>query len=181
MKKLFLMIAVAATVAIPLWAQSEDEVPDITGEKELYLGFGSGFDYGGFGGKLEYSPVRHWGLFGGLGYNLLSLGWNVGISYDFLPDATVSPTICTFYGYNAVSVVENAEEYNMTSYGVTFGGGINIRFGESWDKLSINLFIPLRSKKFMDNYDAMKNDSRIEMKRALFPIGLSIGYNFYIQ
>jgi hypothetical protein len=181
MKKILLMITVATMMAIPLWAQNESYEPDVTNGKNIYLGIGFGFDYGGIGGKLELSPTSHWGLFGSLGYNLLSIGWNLGTSYKFFPDGKTSPSISAFYGYNAVSMVENAEEYNMTSYGVTFGGGVNIKLGESGSILSINLFVPVRSKKFMDNYDAMKNDPRIEMKNDLIPIGFSVGYNFQIQ
>jgi hypothetical protein len=182
MKKNFLMIAVATIMAFPLFAQNENDEPDVINEKNVYLGIGFGFDYGGiFGGKLEYLPTRHLGLFGSLGYNSLSLGWNMGVSYKFSPEAKVSPTICAFYGYNAVSKVENAAEYNMTSYGITFGGGVNVKLGENENILSINLFVPVRSKKFMDNYDAIKNDSRIKMETGLIPIGFSIGYNFCIK
>ena len=176
MKKILLIVAVTATMATPLWAQSE---ADIT--SKIYLGIGAGFDYGGFGGKLEYSPVSHFGLFGGLGYNLLSVGWNLGASYKFLPNAKFSPTVCASYGYNAVSKVENAEEYNMTSYGVSFGAGVNIKFGQRGNMLSVNLFVPIRSEKFKDNYDAMKKDSRIEIKNDLLPVGVSVGYNFRIK
>jgi hypothetical protein len=181
MKKILLMIVVATTMATPLWAQSGDGKPDIASKNSMYLGLGGGFDYGGFGGRLEFLPTSHFGLFGGLGYNLLSVGWNLGASYKFLPNAKVSPTVCAFYGYNAVLKVENAEEYNITSYGVTFGGGVNIKLGRRGNMLSINLFVPIRSEKFKDNYDAVKNDPRIEMKSELLPIGISVGYNFRIK
>jgi hypothetical protein len=181
MKKILLMIALATTMTTSLWAQSKDGEPDITNNKSIYLGIGGGFDYGGFGGRLEISPTSHFGFFGGLGYNLLSVGWNLGAVYKFLPNAKFSPTVCAFYGYNAVLKVENAETYNTTSYGVSFGGGVNIKIGKRGNMLSVNLFVPIRSKKFKDNYEEVKNDPRIEIKNDLPPIGFSIGYNFRIK
>jgi hypothetical protein len=77
--------------------------------------------------------------------------------------------------------VKNAEKYNMTSYGVSFGGGVNIKLGKRGNVLIFNLFLPIRSKKFMDNYDELKNDSRIEMKNYLLPIAFGVGYNFRIK
>jgi len=147
-------------------------------EQQTYFGFGMGLDYGGLlGVKIEYLPVKNFGLYGGLGYNLLSVGWNVGATYKILPDKNVSPNLMLFYGYNGVSKVEGASEYDMVSYGVTIGGNFDVKVGTKGNKLSIGLFVPIRSKKFMDNYDAMKNDPRIEMKSDLMPIAIGIGYN----
>ena len=57
--------------------QLEDIKFSKTNSQQLYLGAGFGFDYGGFGGKIEYLPIKEFGIFGGLGYNLLGLGWVV--------------------------------------------------------------------------------------------------------
>ena len=153
-------------------------------EQQVYLGFGMGLDYGGmFGGKIEYLPVKNLGIFAGLGYNLLSVGWNVGATYKILPDKKVSPNLMVFYGYNGVSKVDGvgASEYEMTSYGVTIGANLDILVGNKGSKLSIGLFVPMRSSKFMDNYDAMKNDPRIELKNELMPVTISFGYNFVLK
>ena len=149
--------------------------------QQVYLGLGMGFDYGGFGGKIEYLPIKNFGIFGGLGYNLLSAGWNLGATYKILPDKKISPNLMAFYGYNGVSKVNGAPEYEMTSYGVTIGVNLDILVGSKGNKLSIGLFVPIRSSKFMDNYDAMKNDPRIEMKNDLMPIGIGFGYNFKLK
>jgi len=150
-------------------------------ERSLYLGLGTGFDYGGFGGKLEYLPTKNFGILGGLGYNLSSVGYNVGATYKFMPDKKVSPNLMLMYGYNAVLKVEGAPEYDMTSFGVTIGGNLDIMVGDKGNKWSIGLFVPVRSKKFMDNYDVVKNHPNIEMKNDLMPIAISIGYNFLIN
>ena len=153
-----------------LYAQSEQQV---------FLGVGCGLDYGGiFGGKIEYLPVKNVGLFGGLGYNMLSAGWNLGATYKFLPDKKVSPNLMLFYGYNGVSKVEGASQYEMTSYGVTIGANFDVSVGSKGNKLSIGLFIPIRSKKFNDNYDAMKADPNIDIKNDLLPIAIGVGFNF---
>ena len=147
--------------------------------QQVYFGIGMGLDYGGvFGGKIEYLPVKQVGLFGGLGYNLLSAGWNVGATVKLLPDSRVSPNLIAFYGYNGVSKIEGASEYNMTSYGVTVGGNLDIMLGRRGNKLSIGLFVPIRSKKFMDNYDLIKNSPNIELENDLLPIAISVGFNW---
>jgi len=147
--------------------------------QKVYMGLGAGLDHGGiFGGKIEYLPIKYLGLYGGLGYNLLSLGWNAGATFKIMPEKRVSPNLMVFYGYNGVSKVYNAAEYEMLSYGVTFGGNLDFKFGAKGNKLSIGLFVPIRTQKFMDNYDLMKNDPNIELKNDLLPIAISIGYNW---
>jgi len=148
-------------------------------EQQFYFGLGFGLDYGGFGGKIEYLPVKYFGLFGGLGYNLLSAGWNVGASVKILPDYRVSPNLVFFYGYNGMSKVVNYSYYDMTSYGISFGINLDIRVGSKGNnKWSLGVYVPIRSKEFMDNYEAMKNDKRLEMLNNLYPIAGGIGYNF---
>ena len=151
-------------------------------EQKVYLGLGMGLDYGGLiGAKIEYLPIKYVGVFGGVGYNLLSAGWNVGATVKLQPDKRVSPNLMVFYGYNGVSKVEGASEYEMVSYGVTFGANLDILIGSKGNKFSIGLFIPVRSSEFKDNYDAMKKDPRVEIKNDLLPIGISFGYNFALK
>ena len=150
-------------------------------EQQVYLGLGLGLDYGGFGGKIEYLPVKNFGLFGGLGYNLLSAGWNVGATFKILPDKNVSPNLMLFYGYNGVSKVEGAPQYEMVSYGVTIGGNLDIKVGKNGNKLSVSLFFPFRSQNFMDNYDTLKKDPNIEIKSDLLPVAIGVGYNILLK
>ena len=146
-------------------------------KQQVYLGVGTGMDYGGIGAKIEYLPVKSLGLFGGFGYNLLSAGWNVGATLKIAPDKKVSPNLIAFYGYNGVTKVEGGSHYDMTSYGITFGGNLDIKVGRK-NKLSVGLFVPIRSQKFMNNYDDMKNDRYIELKNELWPIAISVGFNW---
>ena len=65
---------------------------------QVYLGLGMGLDYGGVGAKVEYLPVKNVGVFAGLGFNLLSVGWNVGATYKIMSDKKVSINPMVFYG-----------------------------------------------------------------------------------
>ena len=147
-------------------------------KQQVYLGLGMGLDHGGLGVKAEYLPIKYFGIFGGVGYNFLSAGWNAGATCKILPNKRVSPNLMVFYGYNGVTKAIGAPEYNMTSYGVTVGANLDIFLGISGNKLSFGLFVPIRSSEFMNNYDAMRNDPKIEMISNLLPIAFSAGFNF---
>ena len=147
----------------------------------IYLGPGFGLDYGGLGAKFEFLPIERFGVFAGGGYNLLSLGWNIGGTFKILPDKRVSPNLMLMYGYNAVLVVIGGnsyfKQYEMTSYGVTVGANVDIKVGEK-NKISVGLFVPFRSKKFTENYNKAKNDPNVSNLSPLLPIQISVGFNF---
>lgn len=145
---------------------------------KMYFGPGMGLDYGGFGAKFEYLPVEKVGLFGGVGYNLLNVGWNVGVTYKIFLSDRVSINPMAFYGYNGVSVVKGASYYNKTSLGPTVGVNVDIKMRESNHKLSLGFFVPFRSQEFKDNYDAMRNDYRVFLDGKLLPVAVGIGFNF---
>ena len=141
---------------------------------KVYLGGGFGLDYGGFGAKFEYLPIRHFGIFGGAGYNLLSFGWNVGGTVKILPNKRVSPNLMVFYGYNAVVRVIGAPHLNMTSYGVSFGVNLDIKLNSSGKlKLTPGLFVPIRSSEYKDR---IKNPN-LQLILKPLPIAISIGFN----
>lgn len=147
--------------------------------KKIYLGAGGGLDYGGLlGGKLEFLPIKYIGLFAGAGYNLLSLGWNIGGTLKILPDKKVSPNLMLMYGYNAVIVGSDfySEQYETTSYGITVGGNIDIKIGRK-NKISTGLFVPFRSKEFKKIHDNAENTPGMSLT-PLLPITFSVGFNF---
>lgn len=148
---------------------------------KLYVGLGFGLDHGGIGAKIEYQPIRTVGVFAGLGYNLAEVGWNVGASYKIIANKilTINPT--AFYGYNAVLEVEGAPEYDKVSYGMTLGVNLDFHLGKNGNKLVAGLFVPIRSQKFLDHYDRVKDDPRVVMDTELIPIAVSVGYNFRIK
>jgi hypothetical protein len=174
------VVTVVIIVLFAMTYRASAQSNGTTKEHKVYLGVGYGFDYGGIGAKVEYLPTPHFGLFGGLGYNLLSAGWNLGATYKILPAKKVSPNLMLFYGYNAVFIGADdyAKKYEKTSYGVTLGVNLDIRAGKKGNKCSIGLFVPIRSSEFKDNYDAAKDDPFLDFKNSLIPVGFSIGYNF---
>jgi hypothetical protein len=182
MKRLVTIIAVAGIfiACIPAYGQ-ESTTSDESGlERKVYLGLGSGMDYGGIGGKIEYLPAKHIGVFAGMGYNLLSFGWNVGATYKILPDKVVSPNLMAFYGYNGVFVGTDSYSrlYNMSSYGVTIGVNVDIKIGKKGHKLSAGLFYPFFSDEFTKNNDKALNDPNLKFYTQAWPIGFSVGFNF---
>ncbi len=177
LKKILLCIFILST-SFNAIAQETKSNQDFS---KMYIGPGIGFDYGGFGLKFEYLPKKNFSFFAGAGYNFNSLGWNVGTSLKLPVSNKVSINPMFFYGYNATLVVRGKSYYNDTSYGVTFGANVDIKLNDANDKLSVGLFVPLRSKKFMDHYEYVKNLPYFSMNSKLMPIGISIGYNIAIR
>ena len=134
-----------------------------------------------YSGKYDFSQITSF-IFGKR-YNLLSVGWNVGATYKILPDKSVSPNLMIFYGYNGVSkIVGNPYSgYNMTSFGITLGGNLDIKVGRKGNKFSVGLFVPFWSQEFKDNYNEMKNASYIKLENELFPAAISFGFNFLMN
>ena len=148
-------------------------------DPKIYFGVGMGLDYGGILGiKAEYLPIKHLGIFGGVGLNLMPVGWNAGLTFKMLPDKRVSPNLMAFYGYNAIVKIINASQYDMTSYGVSFGVNVDVKIRRS--KLSFGIYLPIRSSKFQAHYSELLSNPNIEFKHKLLPVAWGIGFNFGI-
>ncbi|MCL1867401.1 MAG: hypothetical protein FWF72_00400, partial [Paludibacter sp.] len=175
-KKLILSIALLGFFGSFAFAQQA--LNDEQKSPIFYFGAGYGFDYGGIGGKIEFLPVKQFGIFAGVGYNFLSLGWNIGGTFKILPDKRISPNLMLMYGYNAVLIGSDAysKRYEMTSYGLTAGVNVDFKIGRK-DKISAGVFIPFRSNEFKENHKRAENDQYFKMT-PLFPIGFSVGLNF---
>ncbi|HRO42015.1 MAG TPA: hypothetical protein PL009_04240 [Flavipsychrobacter sp.] len=139
----------------------------------VYTGFGLGLDYGGIGLKVEYLPVSFLSLFGGVGFNLASVGVNAGVSLKMLPGKTFRPTATIMYGYNAVLIVKNSNGATVrkgTYFGWTPGVGFEADVNKRrTNKISVQVFRPFRSDEF--KRDAQKTNASIP------PWALSIGIN----
>lgn len=175
MKKLFICASILLSGS-SIYAQDTTE----SNKNEIYIGPGFGLDYGGIGAKIEYKPIDQISLFGGLGYNLVNLGWNAGATYNIKISKKVALGPTAMYGYNASLRVEGAPHLDKVSNGPTFGVTGNLKFNQK-GKLNFGLYFPIRSKEFTDHYDMVKNSSYIEMKNSLTPITISVGYNFKIK
>lgn len=147
-------------------------------QSPVYLGIGLGLDYGGFGLKFEYQPIKYLGLIGSLGFNLQGLGINVGASFYPLPDKKFQPLATLLYGYNAAIINNDMSEYNKTYYGITPGIGAALKTGKKGNKLYLAIFRPFRSQSFKDDYQAMKNNPLIKIEQDILPVTFSIGFNW---
>lgn len=177
MKSLSLFVLFLLTAVCSVSAQF---VPpeERTASSSFNLGFGLGIDYGGFGMKGNFLPSPNVGLFAGIGYNLNSLGYNVGGEYRFAPDKRVCPAFLAMYGYNGVIVVDGASQYNATFYGPSIGLGLEIKSKKKpANFLNIELLVPFRSQEFTNALNALKNNPSIALKSEPLPIAFSIGYH----
>ena len=55
------------------------------------IGFGMGIDFGGFGTRIAYSPAKWVDIFGAVGYNLNSAGYNFGAQLKIPSKRLVTP------------------------------------------------------------------------------------------
>jgi len=152
---------------------------------KVSIGIGAGLDFGGFGGNIIYYPIKNVGFFGGVGYALAGVGYNVGIKYRYIPDkptSKIDPYGMIMYGYHAAIAVLNASEYNKLFFGPTLGLGIDFRRKPTnkgyW---SFALLIPIRSSAVNDYIDDLENNHGAEFQNRLFPVGISVGYKFIIK
>ena len=148
-------------------------------ETPFYIGLGLGMDYGGSGGKFEYMFADFTGLFVGVGTNFNGLGINGGIVIKPLHNKQVTPYLLGMYGYTGTVKIEGASQYNMTDYGFSVGGGIEIKT-RNLNVWQIGIIAPFRSQEFRNHYEFLKNHPAIEFNNELLPIQLSIGFKILI-
>jgi hypothetical protein len=158
--------------------QEREETSAVPYESKLHLGIGAGLDYGGLGAKVEYLPVKYLGVFGGVGYNFLSLGINAGIQGRPLPDAKVQPIALLMYGYNGVINIKGYGGTTKTYYGLSAGLGGELKVGRRHNRLYIAVLYPFRSKEFKDDYDEIKRAPYIKLQSELLPVTFSFGFNW---
>lgn len=149
-------------------------------QTETTFGVGLGLDYGGIGGNLSVYPSKNFGLFAGAGYALAGVGFNGGLKYRFLPDASASPFIMGMYGYTTAIQVSNAEDLNKFFYGPSFGIGIDSRGrGGKRGYWSLALVVPVRGSD-VDNYIAYLRTRGVSISSPS-PVAFSIGYRFLLS
>jgi hypothetical protein len=170
MKKLFTIILLLGAIH----SQAQYEITEE--ESKANLGFGLGLSYGGIGARLSFLPVSQLALFGAAGYNLNGLGYNVGAQVRLAPGKKVVPALLAMYGYNAVIVVQGAEQYNNTYYGPSVGFGVEINNRNGQNFFTIELLAPFRSQEFKDDLEDLQNNSSIEIT-APWPVNFSFGYH----
>src|SRR5262245_51836258 len=116
-------------------------------------------------------------LFGCLGYNFETAGFNAGAKLRLLPDKKVVPMIIAMYGYNGVIVVYGADQYNKTYYGPSIDNGIESHSRNDENFFTFELFIPFRPTSFDRDINALQNNPSIDIGEPL-PFTFSVGYHF---
>jgi len=133
----------------------------------LYIGLGTGMDFGGNGIKLEFKPVNRLGIFASGGHNLFSFTYEAGLKWTILPhNQPVQPFVLGMYGYNTLNWFKKGDEddYGKTYYGFTSGAGCDVLLGKRRNHLSLALLVPIRDKETQN--------------KAVTPVSLSLGFSF---
>jgi hypothetical protein len=149
------------------------------------LGLGAGLDYGGLGANFTVYPQKNIGIFAGIGYGAIQLGYNFGLKARLTFNQhrpLCSLYILGMYGYNTVFKINGLSSLNKMFYGPSVGLGFETPVKPNktgfW---SFGLLLPIRSTEAMDYYDQLKQNPNISMKNELLPFALSIGYKFNIR
>jgi len=148
------------------------------GQDKGHFGLGVGLDYGGFGTKFTFLPAPKLGLFAGLGYNLIGLGYNLGATFRTAPDNKVCPTLTAMYGYNAVIKLSGYETFEKAYSGPSIGAGLEFHGRNNPSNFfNVEILVPFRSKDYHDKMDELQADPNVEINELL-PITISLGYHF---
>ena len=178
MNKIGLFIAVCTYLATIQHGFTQDQHLS-SAKGETTLGLGLGLPYGALGARLGVNIMDELNLFGGVGYQISGVGYNVGILKDFPSSRQTQFYLTGMYGTNAAIKVDGASEYDKVYTGATFGAGIKVNSrkteGNYWD---FGLLAPLRSSEFKDDEDTVKNDPRISDFTGASPVLIVVGYNF---
>ena len=148
------------------------------------FGMGVGMDYGGIGGNLIILPQENIGIFGGVGYAIAGVGYNIGLKCR-LNNVNYSPFIMAMYGYNAAISVSNTPlgmNLDKLFYGPTVGLGLDYRSSvKNRTYWSFAILIPIRDTEVQNYIDYLKKTWGVEFKNDLLPIGFSVGIKFIIN
>jgi hypothetical protein len=143
---------------------------------QINAGFGFGIDYGGFGARLTFLPIERLGIFGGVGYNLVGAGYNVGAQLRFPSEKRVDWYIPAMYGYNAVLKITGDMEYEKTYYGFSTGAGIELKSASGKSFWNFELLVPFRDPQYQDDIDKWEAMGADFNSKPL-PVSFSIGYH----
>jgi hypothetical protein len=146
------------------------------------VGLGMGLPYGGFGGRFSINPLDQFALFAGFGYNLVGLGYNVGMQYILPSEKRTEVFLTAMYGYNAVIKIQGTDIYNDSYNGLSAGAGLRInsrkKAGMFWD---LGVLIPARSQEYRDDWNNLNNNPMIENLTKASPVLVFVGLNFPIS
>ncbi|NCA77824.1 MAG: hypothetical protein EOM90_15965 [Alphaproteobacteria bacterium] len=169
---------------------TNDTIPAVKSQKKTKMkpdrrwgdgGAGLGLDYGGLiGVKASFYPIKYMAVFGAVGWEIVGIGWNVGILGRIIPadgKHGTRPYLKVMYGVNGATQVKGKNGYDEMFYGLTVGAGLELRFGKiKKNGINIDLNVPFRSPEFFDMVSRIKNDPQIDLKNDPWPVTISVGY-----
>lgn len=169
---------------------TNDTIPTLKSQKKTKMkpdrrwgdgGAGLGLDYGGLiGVKASFYPIKYMAVFGAVGWEIIGIGWNVGILGRVIPadgKHGTRPYLKVMYGVNGATQVKGKNGYDEMFYGLTVGAGLELRFGKiKKNGINIDLNVPFRSPEFFDMVSRIKNDPQIDLKNDPWPVTISVGY-----
>ena len=146
------------------------------------FGVGIGLDYGGLLGiKTAFLPIPNLSVFGSVGYYIIGVGWNTGITWHILAPGTkrwIRPNLKLMYGTNGATVVSGAESYNKIFTGFTPGIGIELRFGRGKrNGFDLDINVPIHGADFHNQIDRINADKRLTEVKEPLPVAISFGYH----
>lgn len=145
------------------------------------LGLGIGLDYGGIGCRISSISNKYLLLFFGFGYNLNSVGVNLGGVVKLFPDKIISPFIGGMYGYNATIVITGTSGYNKSYYGPSVTIGTQIRPSiKSNNYFSLGLIIPFWPENFKKDLSSLKRNPSVKIESEPSDVLFSVGYHINI-
>lgn len=179
MKK-FILLSICLLFLQIAYAQDDVQETHLSSQKgETTFGLGLGLPYGGIGLRLGTNIIDHLNLFGGLGYQISGVGYNIGLRKDFKSSNMAQFYLTAMYGTNAAIKVKGLPSYDKVYSGASFGLGVKInsrsKEGNYWD---LGLLLPLRSSRYLDDEKAVRTDPRITGFTAPWPVLIVVGYNF---
>ncbi|HLK30494.1 MAG TPA: hypothetical protein VKT28_18075 [Puia sp.] len=152
---------------------------------KVSAGAGVGYEYGGIGVNAIYYPLRNVGVFGGVGWQYVGVGYNGGVkvrAFVQAPSVLIIPYVEFMYGTNTFVYYRDNPGYNKLFKNFTFGGGIDIRPGNSkLGFISLALYVPLRTPD-IKNYtnDYIDHFYGVTPTNKLYWLNASIGYKFIL-
>ena len=178
--KHFSAILILSLIIISVKAQDTAKV--VYPLDKVSFGLGLGLEYGLIGMNVTVYPQKNVGLFGGFGYDLIGMGYNVGTKIRFVSDNSAKkfiPYVTLMYGLTQAVVVRDLDQYNKefhsTSLGVGFDWRPKLRKNVEW---SVSLLIPFNNTEIQDYMDELHKNHNVEFDNEVLPFRFSLGYRF---
>ncbi|MDO6439068.1 hypothetical protein Q4534_16730 [Cyclobacterium sp. 1_MG-2023] len=145
-----------------------------------FIGFGGGLPYGGLGLQISNNIGKGFNLFGGLGYQIADVGYNVGFMKDFDSKSATQFYFSAMVGTNAAIKIDGLPESSKTYFGPSLGTGIKINSRSVGGFLNLGLILPVRLMNYKNDLDQLKQDPRITDLTEPWPVLFVLAYNFIL-